>query len=38
MKIVESIISAQRQWGMTVIASNEKREVDYGDRIINLSE
>jgi heme exporter protein A len=38
MKIVESIISAQRQSGMTVIASNEKREVDYGDRIINLSE
>jgi heme exporter protein A len=38
MKIVESIISAQRQRGMTVIASNEKREVDYGDRVINLSE
>jgi heme exporter protein A len=38
MKIVESIISDQRQLGMTVIASNEKREVDYGDRIINLSE
>jgi len=38
MKIVANIISAQRQRGMTVIASNEKREVDYGDRVINLSE
>ncbi|UCG21814.1 MAG: heme ABC exporter ATP-binding protein CcmA [Deltaproteobacteria bacterium] len=38
MKIVENIIAAQRQLGMTVIASNEKREVDYGDRVINLSE
>jgi heme exporter protein A len=38
MKVVENIISAQRQAGMTVIASNEKREVDYGDRVINLSE
>jgi heme exporter protein A len=38
MKIVENIIAAQRQSGMTVIASNEKREVDYGDRVINLSE
>ena len=38
MKIVEDIISEQRQFGMTVIASNEKREVDYADRVINLSE
>lgn len=38
MKIVENIIATQRQRGMTVIASNEKREVDYGDRVINLSE
>jgi heme exporter protein A len=38
MKVVESIISDQRQFGMTVIASNEKREVDYGDKVINLSE
>jgi heme exporter protein A len=38
MKIVENIISTQRRLGMTVIASNEKREVDYGDRVINLSE
>jgi len=38
MEVVENIISAQRQRGMTIIASNEKREVDYGDRVINLSE
>jgi len=38
MKVVENMIAAQRQSGMTVIASNEKREVDYGDRVINLSE
>ena len=38
MKIVEDIISDQRKFGMAVIASNEKREVDYADRIINLSE
>ena len=38
MEVVEKIISAQRQRGMTIIASNEKREVDYGDRVINLSE
>jgi ABC-type multidrug transport system ATPase subunit len=38
MKVVEDIISKQRQSGMTVIASNERREVDYGDRVINLSE
>jgi heme exporter protein A len=38
MKIVEDIVSDQRQFGMAVIASNEKREVDYADRIINLSE
>lgn len=38
MKIVEDVISEQQQWGMTVIASNEKREVDYADRVINLSE
>jgi ABC-type multidrug transport system ATPase subunit len=36
--IVEEIISRQRQSGVTVIASNEKREADYADRIINLSE
>ena len=38
MKIVKDIVSDQRQFGMAVIASNEKREVDYADRIINLSE
>jgi len=38
MTIVEEFISAQRQLGMTVIASNEKRELDYADRVINLSE
>jgi heme exporter protein A len=38
MKIVEEVINEQRQSGMTVIASNEKREVDYADRVINLSE
>lgn len=38
MKIVEEITLEQRRCGMTVIASNEKREVDYADRVINLSE
>jgi heme exporter protein A len=38
MEIVEKVIADHRQGGMTVIASNEKREVNYGDRIINLSE
>ena len=38
MAIVEDIIQEQRRFGMTVIASNEKREVDYADRIINLSQ
>jgi len=38
IKVVEDVIADQRKSGMTVIASNEKREVDYADRIINLSE
>jgi len=38
IKVVEGIISKQRQSGVTVIASNEKREADYADRVINLSE
>lgn len=38
IRIVEEITSEQRRCGMTVIASNEKREVDYADRVINLSE
>lgn len=36
--IVEEIITRQRTRGVTVIASNEKREADYADRVINLSE
>ncbi|UCG81577.1 MAG: ABC transporter ATP-binding protein [Desulfobacterales bacterium] len=35
--VVEEILSKQRQSGVAVIASNEKREADYADRIINLS-
>ncbi len=38
MRIVRQIIGEQRNVGMTIIASNDKREVDYADRIINLSE
>ena len=38
IKVVEEIIFRQKQLGITVIASNEKREVNYADRIINLSE
>ena len=38
IEVVEGIISNQRQSGVTVIASNEKREADYADRVINLSE
>jgi heme exporter protein A len=38
MAVVEGMINEQRRFGMTIIASNEKREVDYADRIINLSE
>jgi heme exporter protein A len=37
MKVVEDVIETQRHIGMTVIASNEKREVEYADRVINLS-
>jgi heme exporter protein A len=37
IKVVEDVIETQRQIGMTVIASNEKREVEYADRVINLS-
>ena len=36
--IVENVIHRQRQIGATLIASNEKREIDYADRVINLSE
>lgn len=38
IEVVEEITRKQRQVGMTVIASNEKRELDYADRVINLSE
>lgn len=37
MKIVEEMVFEQRKTGMAIIASNEKREVDYADRVINLS-
>jgi heme exporter protein A len=38
MQIIRQIILNQRQAGITIIASNEQREVDYANRIINLSE
>jgi heme exporter protein A len=38
IKIVEEIVNRQRERGITVIASNEKREADYADRVLNLSE
>jgi len=38
LKLVADIIEKQRKTGMTIIASNDRREVEYADRIINLSE
>ena len=38
MEILGQIIEDQHRKGMTVIASNEKREVDYANRVINLSQ
>lgn len=38
IEVVEDIVSRQRRTGVCVIASNEKREADYADRAINLSE
>ena len=38
IEVVEEIVSEHRESGVTVIASNEKREADYADRVINLSE
>lgn len=38
IEIVDQIINEHKQRGMIIIASNEQREIDYGDRIINLSE
>lgn len=35
---VDKIIHQQKNQAMTIIASNEQREIDYADRIINLSE
>ncbi len=35
--IVKQVIDKQKQHGMIIIASNEQREIDYADRIINLS-
>jgi len=37
IKSVKNIIADQRTWGITVIASNEKREVNYATSIIDLS-
>lgn len=38
VEIVDQIINEQKQWGMTIIASNEQREIEYANRIINLSQ
>ena len=38
LKLVARMVQRQRETGMTIIASNDKREVQYADRIINLSE
>lgn len=38
MNVLGNIIDRQRKIGITIIASNEKREVDFADRVINLSE
>lgn len=35
---VDKIIHEQKKQAITIIASNEQREIDYADRIINLSE
>ena len=35
---VDKIIHEQKKRVITIIASNEQREIDYADRIINLSE
>lgn len=37
IKSVKNIISEQRTRGITIIASNEMREVDYADSIVKLS-
>jgi len=38
LEIVDFIIKNQLKRGMILIASNEQREIQYADRIINLSE
>jgi ABC-type multidrug transport system ATPase subunit len=38
LKLVARMIQKQRKSGMTIIASNDSRELEYADRIINLSE
>ena len=38
IEIVDQIIKEQKKWGMIIIASNEQREIEYADRIINLSQ
>lgn len=38
IKLIEEIVTKQRSIGVTVIASNEKREADYADRVLNLSD
>ena len=37
-KIVERLVQQQRKIGMTIIASNDKREVGFANRIIHLSD
>jgi len=34
----DSLINERRNAGMIIIASNEQREIEYGDRVVNLSE
>ena len=38
IEIVDQIIKEQKKWGMIIIASNEQREIEHADRIINLSQ
>ena len=38
IQIVDHLITEHKKKGMIIIASNEQREIDYADRIINLSQ
>ena len=38
IEMVDKILKNQKEQGMIIIASNDKREIEYADRIINLSE